>query len=94
MLKKKKKLLPYALQIPLDFTIIFYYKSILNIYIFYWSIWLYFLNSFDRMFEISYVHVWNAKCLIVFLHFEMCHICVNMFLSNVKLSFSQMICIR
>jgi hypothetical protein len=31
--KKKKKLLPYALQIPLDFTTIFYYKSILNIYI-------------------------------------------------------------
>jgi len=29
----KKKLLPYALQIPLDFTTIFYYKSILNIYI-------------------------------------------------------------
>jgi hypothetical protein len=27
---KKKKLLPYALQIPLDFTTIFYYKSILN----------------------------------------------------------------
>jgi hypothetical protein len=90
---EKKKLLPYALQIPLDFTTIFYYKSILN-NIFYWSIWLYFLDLFDRMFEISYVHVWNATCLIVFLHFEMCHICVNMFLSYVKLSFSQMICIR
>ncbi len=33
------------------------------------------------MFEISCVHVCNANCILFLLHFEMCHTCVNTFVT-------------